>query len=75
MCFWVDLSHCDTCWTCLRQSCGYVVVSVAIQLNASEECLSLGTSTLLEAWLYSFLRGFKVVCVSLSLGLVSQVLN
>ena len=49
MCFWVDLSHCDTCWTCLGQSCGYVVVSVAIQLNASEECLSLGTSTLLEA--------------------------
>ena len=41
MCFWVDLSHCDTCWTCLGQSCGYVVVSVAIQLNASEECLSL----------------------------------
>ena len=47
MCFWVDLSHCDTCWTCLGQSCGYVVD--AIQLNASEECLSLGTSTLLEA--------------------------
>ena len=41
MCFWVDLSHCATCWTCLEQSCGYVEVSVAIQLNASEECLSL----------------------------------
>ena len=49
MCSWVDLSHCATCWTCLGQSCGYVEVSVAIQLNASEECLSLGTSTLLEA--------------------------
>ena len=41
MCSWVDLSHCATCWTCLGQSCGYVEVSVAIQLNASEEYLSL----------------------------------
>ena len=41
LCSWVDLSHCDTYWTCLGQLCGYVEDSVAIQLTASEECLSL----------------------------------